>query len=452
MPDATASATTATQAPVPSTAPATAPKDRRCRSLRVNGLQCNSTALLGQNFCHTHLHYRRPEFPKGNVVVPLLEDHSSIQLVLSQLAHGLFTSAVDPQSARSLAYICQVASSTLPRPVSVRLKPTDEKPKLQKPVSQVTLAPDGELLGPDEAWADPAAPKPLWSFDKWLLDRYCERLKLPIIARYEDVPPSGWLTEDEAQERKADTSAFFHDFQQRIMDARRQADILERLTPEERDACPFGMCSGHGSDLPCKWCRIEMDERAQRAAAAVDDSHRSPAPAPRDTAPAATSEPPGGSPLDFKASAATRHRPRPEQPALSKLRVKPGTHRTGRTRNAERRAPNAQRRPHDVSSRAQRGILCCSLPHTRPAALNALCPVSCAPSPASGGVIKLDNSSNRNKTKGRQKSQGWDGGPIAPLHAGKNAGHAGQQQVAAKSNRVRSATPRKRPESRRIDV
>ena len=262
MPDAVAN-----PAPAQTTAPTSAPKDRRCRSLRVNGLQCNSTALLGQAFCHTHLHYRHPEFPKGKIVLPLLEDHSSIQLVLSQAAHGLFTCAVDPQTARSLAYICQVASGTLPRPVAPRLKPTDEKPPVQLPVSQVTLTPDGDLLGPEEAWTSPTAAKPMWSFDKWLLDRYCERLNMPIVS-YDDVPASGWLTEDEISERHRDPSAFFHDFEQRILDARRQAEILDRLTPEERDACPFGNCDGHEkSSSPCNWCKLEMKERAERAGA-----------------------------------------------------------------------------------------------------------------------------------------------------------------------------------------
>ncbi|MGA8906695.1 MAG: hypothetical protein WB524_03695, partial [Acidobacteriaceae bacterium] len=101
---------------------------RRCRALRVNGLQCNATAILGQPFCHTHGRYRNPECPKkgSRIVMPLLEDHSSIQLVLSQVAHGLFSGDMDPAHARSLAYTCQVAAQTLPRPIARRVKAADQ--------------------------------------------------------------------------------------------------------------------------------------------------------------------------------------------------------------------------------------------------------------------------------------------------------------------------------------
>jgi hypothetical protein len=50
------------------------------------------------------------------IVMPLLEDHSSIQLVLSQAAHGVFTGLIDNRDARTLAFICQVAALTLPPP------------------------------------------------------------------------------------------------------------------------------------------------------------------------------------------------------------------------------------------------------------------------------------------------------------------------------------------------
>jgi len=123
---------------------------RRCRSLKVNGIQCNSHALPGNDFCHTHRLHRHPQCPqKGSkIVMPLLEDHSAIQLVLSQLAHGIFSGDLDNASARTLAYVCQVAAFTLPRPATPNAKSAPAT--IQEPVAEVVTTTDGEHLGPIE--------------------------------------------------------------------------------------------------------------------------------------------------------------------------------------------------------------------------------------------------------------------------------------------------------------
>jgi hypothetical protein len=144
----------------PPTATHTLPQElRRCRSLRVNGLQCNSTAIRGQDFCHTHKHYGRPECPKkgSKIVMPLLEDHSAIQLVLSQVAQGLFSGTLQPAEARALSYSCQVAACTMPRPVSVRPRPTEQNTRIQEAVAEVFTGPDGEPIGPIEKYCGPTS-------------------------------------------------------------------------------------------------------------------------------------------------------------------------------------------------------------------------------------------------------------------------------------------------------
>jgi hypothetical protein len=270
-------------------APTPKPESRRCRSLKVDGQQCNSTALRGHDFCHTHLHYRHPECPMRGlkIVMPLLEDHSSIQLVLSQAAHGVFTGLIDNRDARTLAFICQVAALTLPRPTTPRAKPLDKPIPLQQPVCEVVATPDGELLGPDEPWRAPDAAKPVWSFDKYLLDSYCEKLNLPIVTRPEDLPPSGWLTEDEIKERHENTHGFLDDYRDRIRDARTQLDIRGQLPPIETRPCGFGnfSCNGQTSRTPCKECVREREEHAARAGSdpTTFDLNASAAPSPERT-------------------------------------------------------------------------------------------------------------------------------------------------------------------------
>jgi len=169
---------------------------RRCRALRVNGLQCNATAILGQPFCHTHGRYRNPECPKkgSRIVMPLLEDHSSIQLVLSQVAHGLFSGDMDPAHARSLAYTCQVAAQTLPRPIAWRVKAADQPAPVEQPVAQVFTSPEGEPLGPDQPWSISDGTPAAWSFDKWLLSNTASssaNLPSSSTARRTLSPPAG---------------------------------------------------------------------------------------------------------------------------------------------------------------------------------------------------------------------------------------------------------------------
>jgi hypothetical protein len=141
-----------------------------------------------------------------------------------------------------------------------------DKPKpVQQPVAEVVATPDGELLGPDEPWRAPDAAKPVWSFDKYLLDQYCQRLNLPLVTRPEELPPSGWLTEDEIKERHENTHGFFDDYRDRIRDARRQLDILGQLPPIETRPCGSGNCSGQTSRTPCRECVREREEHAARA-------------------------------------------------------------------------------------------------------------------------------------------------------------------------------------------
>jgi hypothetical protein len=176
-------------------------------SLKVDGIQCNSYTLGAGDFCYTHQHHRHPQCPKkgSKIVMPLLEDHSAIQLVLSQLAHGIFSGELDNASARTLAYVCQVAAFTLPRPAAARAKSDAASAPIQEPVAEVVTTPDGEHLGPIEKYQGPTGTfAPQWSFSKFLYDRHCEELGETKPTSAADYPASGWLTEEEMKEDPQD--------------------------------------------------------------------------------------------------------------------------------------------------------------------------------------------------------------------------------------------------------
>jgi hypothetical protein len=268
-------------------APTPKPESRRCRSLKVDGQQCNSTALRGHDFCHTHLHYRHPSAPcaasklscpSSRTTPPSSSSSPRPPMASSPASLTTATPAPSPSSARSLPL-------TLPRPTTPRAKPLDKPIPLQQPVCEVVATPDGELLGPDEPWRAPDAAKPVWSFDKYLLDSYCEKLNLPIVTRPEDLPPSGWLTEDEIKERHENTHGFLDDYRDRIRDARTQLDIRGQLPPIETRPCGFGnfSCNGQTSRTPCKECVREREEHAARAGSdpTTFDLNASAAPLPR---------------------------------------------------------------------------------------------------------------------------------------------------------------------------
>ncbi|HKR28216.1 MAG TPA: hypothetical protein VJS11_12210 [Acidobacteriaceae bacterium] len=97
--------------PAPSTRP-------RCRALTVGGHRCKNKVLGGLHLCFSHYRNRRPALPDQpkNVSVPLLEDRSAIQLMTTQILHGILSHRLDPERARVALYAIRIAALTLPRP------------------------------------------------------------------------------------------------------------------------------------------------------------------------------------------------------------------------------------------------------------------------------------------------------------------------------------------------
>ncbi|MGA7521848.1 MAG: hypothetical protein WBW84_05170, partial [Acidobacteriaceae bacterium] len=77
------------------------------------------------------------------------EDHASVQLVLSQITHGLLSNKLDPERARALIYACQVAAATMPRPPRLPTPPQSPQTSGAPSLSRQHLGATGWEPGPE---------------------------------------------------------------------------------------------------------------------------------------------------------------------------------------------------------------------------------------------------------------------------------------------------------------
>jgi hypothetical protein len=107
---------------------------RRCQHIKTNGTQCGSPALRDGKFCYHHQECR-PERVEvcgegsqtvGQILFPVFEDATSIQMVVRQVAMMVLQKKIDHKAAGLVLYACQIASTNLkrmdeekPRPVQV---------------------------------------------------------------------------------------------------------------------------------------------------------------------------------------------------------------------------------------------------------------------------------------------------------------------------------------------
>jgi hypothetical protein len=90
----------------------------RCRALTVDGHRCKNYVLGGLHICYSHYRNRRPALPAPRYVsVPLLEDRSSIQLMTTQILHGLLSNRLETRRARASLYALRIAALALSRPL-----------------------------------------------------------------------------------------------------------------------------------------------------------------------------------------------------------------------------------------------------------------------------------------------------------------------------------------------
>jgi len=124
-----------------------------CRALTVDGVRCKKRVLGGLHLCYSHYRNRRPALPEPRQVsVPLLEDRSAIQLMATQILHGILSNRLDPHRARAAVYVLHVAASTVQRPPRPRL--ADPEPPAESVSSlgrdfEDFISADGDLAEPE---------------------------------------------------------------------------------------------------------------------------------------------------------------------------------------------------------------------------------------------------------------------------------------------------------------
>ena len=226
---------------------------RRCASLTVNGVQCKQAALRGQNYCVAHIDRQPRAFENpGHIVIPLLEDHSAIQLTCTKVGHALANERMKPDVAKEILHACTVANSTLPRPA--RLQPSD----LPQPRSEAALSVVDQL-------------------GTWIAT--CEPFLSPSgeMTKYDELD-ARW-TRKKQSENAAEidpAAALTNCYKQLIVEMNRQriaretqesAAALAAGLPDPHaeyrlhysDDCPFGTswCGGPWHDHHCDFCRGE---------------------------------------------------------------------------------------------------------------------------------------------------------------------------------------------------
>ncbi len=122
----------------------------QCRHIFTDGHRCGSPCLKGEDFCFYHHNTRRRTAVRSHdpyneppnqtsFVLPMPEDHSSVQLAIGQIMNGLAGNALDPRRAGLLLYALQIASGNLasaPRHTSRDI------------VHDITFDPTGDPLAP----------------------------------------------------------------------------------------------------------------------------------------------------------------------------------------------------------------------------------------------------------------------------------------------------------------
>lgn len=127
-----------------------------CQHVRPSGRKCSAIALRGHRFCYFHLQSRRgyaqitsaeavangatapaPQF--ATITLPMLEDRSAVQLVLTDVLRALAANQIDTKRASLLLYGLQIASSNCSKYDGIGY---------HDPIYALELTPEGEQLGP----------------------------------------------------------------------------------------------------------------------------------------------------------------------------------------------------------------------------------------------------------------------------------------------------------------
>jgi len=127
-----------------------------CQHIRPSGVKCAAIAIRGHRFCYFHLQSRRglaavtpaeavangataPAPQSATITMPMLEDRTAVQMVLTEVLRALAANQIDAKRASLLLYGLQIASANCHR--------LDHIGDLFS-VHELELTPEGEEVGP----------------------------------------------------------------------------------------------------------------------------------------------------------------------------------------------------------------------------------------------------------------------------------------------------------------
>jgi hypothetical protein len=98
-------------------------KAKRCHHIKSNGMRCGSPALRNQRLCYFHHQnppaqvavYENELNRSGGIILPVIEDASSILVVVRKVTELLLQRMIEPKVAGLLLYGLQIASNNLKR-------------------------------------------------------------------------------------------------------------------------------------------------------------------------------------------------------------------------------------------------------------------------------------------------------------------------------------------------
>ena len=130
--------------------------DYECQHVRPSGRKCEAIAIRGHRFCYFHLQIRRshsaitpaeavangataPAPSAATLTLPMLEDRSAIQLVITDILRALAANQIDTKRASLLLYGLQIASANCSKL---------DRIGYHDPVYTLELTPEGKEVGP----------------------------------------------------------------------------------------------------------------------------------------------------------------------------------------------------------------------------------------------------------------------------------------------------------------
>ena len=98
----------------------------RCRALTADGHRCKNNVVGALHLCYSHYRNRVPALPDPQrISVPLLEDRSAIQLMTTQILHGILSNRLEPARARAALYALHIVALTVERPPRAAAAPAE---------------------------------------------------------------------------------------------------------------------------------------------------------------------------------------------------------------------------------------------------------------------------------------------------------------------------------------